>query len=139
MGRRRLSGARPRLLVGALLALAVTTGGVSAAPLGAAGASTSPRRAADLPPLPSQKPERATPSTPKGSFSQPPSAKGGIPGVAPGIEPKNFQRGASTAIRRDAVSTTYDNHDGTSTMLLHSAPVSWQDKAGAWHSIDPRL
>jgi len=139
MGRLRLPGARSRLSLGTLLAVALTTAGLAVVPPVAAGASNPPRRAADLPPLSSDRLQRPAPSTPKGNFSQPPSAKSDIPGVDSGIEPKNFQRGTRTAIRRDAVSTTYDNHDGTSTMLLHAGAVNWQDKAGDWHSIDPRL
>ncbi|HZQ29305.1 MAG TPA: PA14 domain-containing protein, partial [Acidimicrobiales bacterium] len=106
------------------------------------GAATvvAPRKAASLPPLASDATAKPQGDIPTGDFSHAPHPDGSIdaPQDSAGA-PENFAVANRTVVGRDARSTTYDNHDGTSTVVLHNSPVNWRDQFGAWRPIDGTL
>lgn len=105
-----------------------------------AGAAPSPRRAADMPATASPEAKHRPPALPDGDFSQEPDEKGNIPALPPdAIVPQGFNASGKRVIGRTADSTTYDNGDGTSTLLQRGGRVNWQDDRGVWRQMDPRL
>ncbi|MGH9010298.1 MAG: DNRLRE domain-containing protein, partial [Acidimicrobiia bacterium] len=106
-----------------------------------ADAVTRPRpavQAKDLPPLASPPAKRPTLDVPAGDFSNPPAAT--APGAAfeQGAARRGVKAGA-TLVRRDGKSEIWDNHNGTSTAIVHAQPSAWRDRAGQTQAVDGRL
>jgi hypothetical protein len=130
----RVSRLRP---VVAIMILALLLGAVPALEGAApAAAAATPK---PLPPLDSATPDKQQPQVPEGDFNNAPKTDGSVGSLPSDGAPGNFDPTGRTVIARDARTTTYDNHDGTSTTLVHATTVNWRDGTGTWRAINPRL
>src|SRR5688572_5609695 len=101
------------------------------------------RRAADLPPLPSEAPE-PPPSASEAANAEigpgvPPPAPGkqAVPGVS---DVKGYDPAKSIVASRTETATIYKNPDGTNTAEIHAAPVNFRDrKSKEWKPFDDTL
>jgi len=128
-----------RVALGVTLAVVAALPVVAASPVPAEATapSASPTATKDLPALSSPPPTRPAPEVPTGDFSNPPGPKGPTPAPA-GMDRQGVKPGASL-VGRDAQSEIWDNHDGTSTAIVHPQPASWRDPSGQWKPVDSHL
>lgn len=103
-------------------------------------ADAAPLKERRVPAIESPAPKKRAPQGRKGEFAQAPDAKGRVPALPADTVPRaGFDPKGKRVVGRTAETTTYDNGDGTSTLLVHGGPVNFEDRTGTWRQIDARL
>ncbi len=109
-----------------------------AATVTTSGAQPAAKKASDLKALETATPAKRDLGLPQGDFSNPPALGGGLPADSTHNK-EHFDEQKSTIVEQDSTSDTYDNHDGTRTVMYSQSVINFKDKAGKWQKIDNKV